>query len=508
MSGTAELVVGVDLGTTETKAVLTTFDGVQVGFARRSTSWTQGPDGRPESTGTTLLGDVLRTVQDALSAYQEHPGPPARIAGIGIAGLAESGVVLDARGRESSPVIPWYDERGGRELAALDPAFLALFPSRTGLRVGSQWTLAKLLWLRTHGVALGPGSRWLNIPEFVAWALAGEQVSEPSLSSRTGLTDQATGAAWPAALGVLGAPADLLPPSVQAGTAAGRVRRCPAMVELEGAVVTVAGHDHPVAAVGAGVVGPEDLFDSCGTAEVLLRSVPRGLEDTERAALVALGFDAGRHVLPGYSAVLGGTRSGLVMQRVLALIGAGQPGARDELDRAWRPVQPGSTTAVSVSGSATDADDVVVRLRAAATPDMVWAATLEHLGGQTSALLAGVTAVVGEHRCAVAAGGWTRLRSVRQSKARSISRLSFCRVEQPGARGAALLAATAALGELGVDQRARCFAATAEPAAQPSGPPVPPSEDPAPPGVDQPTTDHLRPPSTGSSRTESERASR
>ncbi len=73
---------------------------------------------------------------------------------------------------------------------------------------------------------------------------------------------------------------------------------------------------------------------------MLLRSVPRILTDDERATLVGLGIDAGRHVLPGHGVLIGGMRSGLVMRRVLALVGADEPARRDELDRRWRPDTP------------------------------------------------------------------------------------------------------------------------------------------------------------------------
>jgi sugar (pentulose or hexulose) kinase len=468
VSDSQELVVGVDLGTTDTKVVLSTPDGVTVGFARRPTSWTHSADGRQTTTGETLAAGVLATIRDALDSVRDRTGRSCRVVGVGIAGLAESGVVLDPHGRETSPVIAWFDERGETELKALDPAFLAEFPRRTGLPVGSQWTLPKLLWLRGAGLDLGAGSRWLNVPEFVAWTLCGEQISEPSLASRTGLFDQATGEPWGEALAALGVAGGFLPDTVPAGRAAGRITHCSTAPELDGAVVTVAGHDHPVAAVGAGAVGPEDLFDSCGTAEVLLRVVPRVLDDAERSTLVGLGIDAGRHVVPGQTVLMGGMRSGLVMRRVLSLLGADDPTRRDELDRRWVPAPVGRDS-LSIVGAAIHDNDVRISLRDGATPDIAWAATLMHLAEQTTALLAGITSVVGEHRDAVAAGGWTRMRSVRESKIRSIPRLTFCRVEQPGARGAALFAACAALGEGRIDERARHFAATAELPIPPPG---------------------------------------
>jgi sugar (pentulose or hexulose) kinase len=220
------------------------------------------------------------------------------------------------------------------------------------------------------------------------WTLCGEQISEPSLASRTGLFDQATGEPWGEALAALGVAGGFLPDTVPAGRAAGRITHCSTAPELDGAVVTVAGHDHPVAAVGAGAVGPEDLFDSCGTAEVLLRVVPRVLDDAERSTLVGLGIDAGRHVVPGQTVLMGGMRSGLVMRRVLSLLGADDPTRRDELDRRWVPAPVGRDS-LSIVGAAIHDNDVRISLRDGATPDIAWAATLMHLAEQTTVLLAG-----------------------------------------------------------------------------------------------------------------------
>ncbi|MDG4825490.1 FGGY family carbohydrate kinase [Asanoa sp. WMMD1127] len=447
-----DVVAGIDLGTTDTKAVLTRPDGEQVAFARRPTSWTTTTDGRLETTGAALAADVLRTLEAAVAAAAED----VRVTGIGIAGLAESGVVLDERGRETSPVIAWFDERGQAELTAQGPAFVAEFPRRTGLPLGAQWSLPKLLWMRANGVLIDHASRWLNMPEFVAYALTGERVSEPSLASRTGLLDQATGQLWPEALDRIGAGPGFLPETRTAGEVAGRVTEG----AFAGAAVTVAGHDHPVAAIGAGATGPEDLFNSCGTAEVLLRSVPRILTDDERATLVGLGIDAGRHVLPGHGVLIGGMRSGLVMRRILALVGADDPARRDALDRRWRP-DAAVGDAVAVLPAGPHDNDVTLRLRDGAGPDQLWAATLAHLGEQTAALLAAVNSVVGPHRTAVAAGGWTRMASVRQAKAAVIPRLRISALEQPGARGAAMFAACAAY-DVPFDKVTRHFLDTAD----------------------------------------------
>jgi hypothetical protein len=478
-----EVLVGVDLGTTETKALVTAADGTRLGAARRATAWSTLSGGRVETSGAVLVAGVVAAVAEALADARARCGGPLAVVGIGVAGLAESGVVIDARGRELSPVIAWYDNRGDAELLSLDADFLTAFPARTGLVVGPQWTLAKLLWMRRGGLSLGPGTRWLNVPEFVAYTLCGEQVAEPSLASRTGLLDQATGEPWDAALEVLGVADDFMPPLLSAGQPAGRVRTS-AVPELVGAVVTVAGHDHPVAAVGAGAIGPQDLFDSCGTAEVVLRSVAGDISDAERRDLVALGLDVGRHALPGHRVLIGGMRSGLLMRGTLSLVGADDPAIRDALDRRWRPGE-GWRDVLARDGHALCDNDVTSALRAGVDPDAAWAATLARIADDTSALLSGMERVVGRHRRAIAAGGWTRMRSVRTSKAHTIPDLTFCPVDQPGTYGAALFAACAAYEPTGIEAMSRRFAAALRRA------------DPADPAAADFTYTSAEPPSTG-----------
>ncbi|MFL6127264.1 L-fuculokinase [Actinophytocola sp.] len=437
---TVEAVVGLDLGTTETKALVVGTDGRQLGFAHGTTPW----DGA-QTTGEALFAAAVDVLGAALADARGSARQRIQAIGLGLTGFAESGVVLDGGGRVTTPVIAWYDQRGAAELAELDPTFRAAFPRRTGLPFGPQWTIGKLLWLRSSHGALPPGACWLNIPEYVAHRLGAARVSEPSLASRTGLLDQSTGRQWPAALTLLGVDR-LLPDTVAAGQPAGTVAPAPHVPDgLAGAVITVVGHDHPVAATGVGATGDHELFNSCGTADVILRTVPHLLTDDDREQLAARGIDAGRHVLTGQSALIGGVRAGLVMRRVLAMLGADDPG-RTVLDR---PVSDPHPTTVSVSGARKTDEEVTITVTDGATPHAVWAAALDHITEVTSDLLHGMNDVVGTHRAAVAAGGWTRMSTVRDAKRRLLPDLRFSPMAQPGAFGAALFAAWSAAGNPG-----------------------------------------------------------
>ena len=131
-------------------------------------------------------------------------------------------------------------------------------------------SVAKLAPPARRGLDLA-GLRWFNLPEFVVAALGAREVSEFSLASRTGLLDQDTGRPWPEMLDHLGVGADFLPPLVDGGHRPRDRDRRLAPAGVRGAGLTVAGHDHLVAAVSGGAIPADRYHVSMGTAEVLLR---------------------------------------------------------------------------------------------------------------------------------------------------------------------------------------------------------------------------------------------
>jgi len=443
-----DVVIGMDIGTTSAKAAVRSQTRHGAPYAELPTPWQAGRHGQTEIDPYRLLDVAVELLGRAVRGAESAWGP-VRVRGIGVAGMAESGVLVGGGGRPVAPVIAWFDHRGSRELqqAVKDaPQFAAAFERTTGLPYSDQASVAKLLWLRGAGHLADRASTWLSVPEWIVFCLGGDLVREPSLASRTGLVDQGTGELWPAAAALAGLPARILPDERPAGCPAGRLRHEGADRAAAGAVLTVAGHDHPVAAIGAGAAARDDLFNSSGTADVLARSLPGTLTEAQRQAVVRAGWSAGRHVLPGASLLLAGVSGGLLLRRVLAALGAEAAGARAALDRASLDI--GDLPAgLSVTGDGRSQDDVVVRIADGATPAAIWAAAVRYTAEQARRMLDDIEQVVGPHRRAVAAGGWTRMESVRVAKRAAIGSVSFSPVVQPGVTGAALLAAFAVAGD-------------------------------------------------------------
>ncbi|HEY6710458.1 MAG TPA: FGGY family carbohydrate kinase [Actinomycetota bacterium] len=432
----AELLVGIDVGTTLCKAaVVRASDGTEISHGAVRTPWTDVPTGA-EVAPAELLDAALAATAAAL---EQAPGGP--VVGVGVTSMAETGVLLDRHGRVAAPAIAWHDARGQEEARRLAADLGAeRFSARTGLPVRPLFSIAKYAWLRANHPRVADAVRWLGVAEWVVHGLGGEQVAELSLASRTGLLDLERRVWWDEACAWAGAPPGLLAELVQAGSPAGRADggRLP---RLAGATLTVAGHDHLSAAVGAGATRPGDLFDSCGTAEALIRAVPPPVAPTDVSRLVAAQVTVGWHVLPDRHTLLGASRAGLALRRFLDLLGVDDQG-REELDRTAAAVPPGSAglTVREVFGDRATLEGIGPDLG----PAQVWRAALEAVAARAAELRAHMELVAGPSRRLVLAGGWARSPAVRSVKRAVLGPFDWPPVTQAGARGAALLAGVAA----------------------------------------------------------------
>jgi sugar (pentulose or hexulose) kinase len=425
------LLVGVDVGTTACKVAVVGFDGIELAHGRAPTPWRTVPTGA-ELDPAALLAAVLEAIEDAVRA-----APEGGVVAVGVTSMAETGVLLDGRGDPVVPAIAWHDARGEDEARLLEDELGEQFTARTGLPPTRLCSLAKYRWLRANDPRAEAGVRWLGVAEWIVHALGGDQVAELSLASRTGFLDVAGSGWWDDAVAWSGAPAGLLPEPHAAGSRAGTASTAP----VARAVLTVAGHDHLCAAVGAGATRDGDLLDSCGSAEAFVRAVQPPVGASEVARAVEGGVTVGWHVFGGREALLGGFRSGLALQRFLDLLGVDEDG-RDALDAAAVGAPPGAggLRVLDPTGEGT----ALAGIGDGVSPGLVWRAALEATQRHGAAIRATIEDVAGPTERLVVSGGWARAHGVRSVKREVLGPFEQPPVTEAGARGAALLAGLAA----------------------------------------------------------------
>ncbi len=426
------LLGGLDVGTTSVKAVLMTHDGVEVAHGRAPTVWTRSREG-VEADPYAIVDAAMQALADALSAV-----PGSTVSALGVASMAESGVLVAADDAPLAPVIAWHDSRDTGQLADLDQQLGgARFSLRTGLPLWTQWSLTKHRWLHENAPQTRAAARRYSIAEWVVRRLGGRPASELSLASRTGWLDLKTGQPWDESLEWARAPRSVLSDLVAAGTPLGSVRSDHRLTQLRGATLTVAGHDHQAAVIGAGAFGDQDELDSCGTAEALLRTVVPQLPDEAIAALTRAGVTIGWHAVNDRWCVLGATQGGLILQKVMSHLRVERDGL-SALDRAALAAPPGAAT-VSVRGEGTDPT-----YSGSAVPGDVWRAATEMVTEQVHALSAAISDATGPRGELVVTGGWSHSAALMSAKAATLGPLWRTEAGEAGARGAALLGGLAA----------------------------------------------------------------
>jgi sugar (pentulose or hexulose) kinase len=438
---TAALLLGLDVGTTATKAAVLDPDGRELGHGRAATPWRRVATGA-EIDPEELLAAAVAAAREALIAAGDRP-----VAGIGVASVAETGVLLDASGRPAVPSIAWHDTRGDAEATRLAADLgEAEFAARVGLPPSPVCTLAKYRWMRDHWPAARQGVRWLNVAEWIVLGLGGDPTAELSLASRTGFYDVHARRPWADALSWAGAPPGLMPEPVPAGTPMGRCGS--GLAGAQDAVLTVGGHDHLAAAVGAGAASEGDVLDSCGTAEAFVQATaPLAPAAVGRA--VAGGLNVGWHAVEGRQAILGAVWSGASFEGVLALLGVA-PDDRGEIEAAALELELGGTPGSRLSVAGLDQDSVVISgIDRDASPAAAYHAALDAAGAAGAEILARMAGVGGPARRIVVVGGWAAGDGARAVKRRHLGELSYLPATFAGARGAAMAAGRAAgVGEV------------------------------------------------------------
>lgn len=290
------VVIGVDVGTTATKAVAfaagstTPHGSGEAGYALAEPE--PGAAVQDPEAMWDAVGDAVRDAVAALPAGTE-------VAAVSFSSAMHGLLPLDDRGDPLGPLLTWADTRAAAVAARLRRAEGALaLHRRTGTPLHPMSPLVELAWLRRERPSLhAAAATWGGIKEFVLARATGARVTDTSSASGTGLLDLVSGTWDPEALEIAGVDADHLGGLVATTEVVGRLRSDEWDVPA-GTPVVAGGGDGPLANLGVGAVRPGVAACSIGTSGALRVTVDRPEVDP-RGRVFCYGLTEDRWVVGG-----------------------------------------------------------------------------------------------------------------------------------------------------------------------------------------------------------------
>lgn len=266
-----DVVVGLDTGTTATKAVTAGVDG-QVRDVVQVEQPAQAPD---EFDAVALQRDCVTALARITERAAERGD---RVVAVSLSAAMHGLVPLRAAGVPDGPLLTWAHPGAEPVVATLQHRRAALH-ERTGTPVHAMSPLAKLAWLSAHdGPRLRGVARWGGVKELQLAALCGRpDVVDASSASATGLCGDA---GWDdEALAVAGVRPGQLAEVVPTTTV---LPLSDAVAHLPpGLPVVVGAGDGALANVGTGAVRHGEVAVSVGTSGALRAAVHERLHDAQ-----------------------------------------------------------------------------------------------------------------------------------------------------------------------------------------------------------------------------------
>jgi xylulokinase len=263
-------VLGIDVSTTATKAVLIDEAGAVVGIGSADYAYDiPQPLWSEQDPEVWWTGTIAAT--RSVLASSGVPGDD--IAAIGLTGQMHGAVLLDAADEVLRPAILWNDQRTAAECVAIREA---VGPKRlveiTGNDALTGFTAPKLVWVRDHEPETWGRAAHVLLPkDFVRLRLTGAHAIDKADGSGTILFDLAARDWSDEVLAALRIDRRLLPPTYEGPEPTGSVTPAAAAATglRAGTPVVAGGGDQAANAVGVGVISPGTVALSLGTSGVI-----------------------------------------------------------------------------------------------------------------------------------------------------------------------------------------------------------------------------------------------
>lgn len=179
-----KLAIGVDVGTTQAKAVAFQANGTVVASSYVRYPLIQETEGMAEQDPETLFQAVVNCIRTVTQQVKNQP-----IGLISFASAMHGLIAMDAQGRPLTQVITWADTRASDYAEALKETPAAqLFYQLTGMPVHPMAPLYKIRWLQENQPAVAQSAaKFIGIKDYIFYRFFGEYWTDYSSASGMGL---------------------------------------------------------------------------------------------------------------------------------------------------------------------------------------------------------------------------------------------------------------------------------------------------------------------------------
>jgi xylulokinase len=284
--------LGLDLGTSELKALVMGADGAVLATAHAPLTWRQPQPGWAEQDAADWW---QATVAACAQLKATAPQALAAVRAIGLSGQMHGATLLDAQQQVLRPCILWNDTRSAAQCEALTRDCPRLHQIAGNLAMPG-FTAPKLAWVREHEPEVFKRVATVLLPkDWLRLRLTGKKVSEMSDAAGTLWLDVAKRDWSDALLAATGLTRAHMPSLIEGPQVSGQLTADAAreLGLMSGIPVVGGAGDNAASAIGIGAVKPGDSFVSLGTSGVLF-----SVTDQHRPN-VGEAVHAFCHALPG-----------------------------------------------------------------------------------------------------------------------------------------------------------------------------------------------------------------
>jgi gluconokinase len=260
-------VIGIDIGTTTTKAVAFTTSGTVLASTSSGYPVFTDVEGRHELDPDQLMEAVLSALEQA------EKSADGVLVGISFSCAFHSMMAVDGQGKPLTRAMTWADLRPSAVAIALkgSEAGQRIYV-HTGTPIHAMSPLCKLLWLReSEPEVFQRATRFVGIKEYIWWRLFGKYQVDHGIASATGLFDIRRREWYPESLALAGIDAGRLSEPVP----------CTHVETVNGLSYIIGGGDGCLANLGSSAVHPGETALTIGTSGAIRMTAAAPEEDPE-----------------------------------------------------------------------------------------------------------------------------------------------------------------------------------------------------------------------------------